>query len=420
MDHVAAATAKVRLHLVGVGGVRQAGDVCEPAGAVDRDAARGAGERQRLDHPRVCQRDVDDPNVVLSPPRGDGPVEPPVSGERPARREMTERHKVTGRDQPPAVAGGPQRRTDSPGVADLGGDGPAGEHNEHGKCGGDANGTAPHRDRHLSRRGATAVCGWRFGAPDGMIPARCDQTGVDLRRAGRGDCAEFRRSGARRQAAVARPRPATGWPVWQQPGVQRARLSRAQPLAGAAHHRRALRDQESGSHDVRSRRPDPERWWQWLAYDLPGGTRHLAEGAGATGGRGLPHGGRQGRNDFSQVNYGGPCPPVGAPAHRYQLIVWADRLRTLPVTTSSSAALISLMNRALRDRALDGRRALQPLTVRRRFRPADVQGAAGSTGADSQPRRVGDARMRRCVDHLAGERPSTGDVDLAPRRARPQ
>ncbi len=71
--------------------------------------------------------------------------------------------------------------------------------------------------------------------------------------------------------------------------------------------------------------------------------RRLAAGAGATGGRGLPRGARQGRNDFSQVNYGGPCPPVGAPAHRYQLIVWADRVRTLPVTASSSAALISLM-----------------------------------------------------------------------------
>ncbi len=36
--------------------------------------------------------------------------------------------------------------------------------------------------------------------------------------------------------------------------------------------------------------------------------------------------------------------PAGrAPAHRYQLIVWADRVRTLPVTASSSAALISLM-----------------------------------------------------------------------------
>ncbi len=89
--------------------------------------------------------------------------------------------------------------------------------------------------------------------------------------------------------------------------------------------------------------PTQSGWWQWLTYDLPAGTRHLTEGAGATGGRGLPQGARQGRNDFSQVNYGGPCPPVGAPAHHYQLIVWADRVRMLPVTSWSSAALISLM-----------------------------------------------------------------------------
>ncbi len=57
----------------------------------------------------------------------------------------------------------------------------------------------------------------------------------------------------------------------------------------------------------------------WLLYDLPPTTRQLAEGAG----RGeLPSGAHQGRNDFGNPGYGGPCPPPGKP-HRYYFKLYA-------------------------------------------------------------------------------------------------
>ncbi|XXF78569.1 YbhB/YbcL family Raf kinase inhibitor-like protein [Myxococcaceae bacterium GXIMD 01537] len=62
--------------------------------------------------------------------------------------------------------------------------------------------------------------------------------------------------------------------------------------------------------------PDPENpqrtWCHWVLYNIPPGTRDLAEGAAADL---LPAGCLQGVNDFGRVGYGGPCPPIGR--HRY-------------------------------------------------------------------------------------------------------
>ena len=58
--------------------------------------------------------------------------------------------------------------------------------------------------------------------------------------------------------------------------------------------------------------PDPAAprtiWVHWVLYDLPSDTRELPEG-------GVPAAARQGRNDFKQTGYRGPCPPIGR--HRY-------------------------------------------------------------------------------------------------------
>ncbi len=68
--------------------------------------------------------------------------------------------------------------------------------------------------------------------------------------------------------------------------------------------------------------PDaPGRTWiHWVLYDLPATERGLPEGAGGEGK--LPAGARQGRNDFGNLGYGGPCPPPG-PAHRYHFRLYA-------------------------------------------------------------------------------------------------
>ena len=68
--------------------------------------------------------------------------------------------------------------------------------------------------------------------------------------------------------------------------------------------------------------PDaPGRTWiHWVLYDLPATERKLPEGVPPDGT--LPSDARQGRNDFGNIGYGGPCPPPG-PAHRYYFKLYA-------------------------------------------------------------------------------------------------
>ncbi|MEW5917520.1 MAG: YbhB/YbcL family Raf kinase inhibitor-like protein [Gemmatimonadota bacterium] len=62
--------------------------------------------------------------------------------------------------------------------------------------------------------------------------------------------------------------------------------------------------------------PDPAApkmvYVHWVVFDIPANVRSLAE---ATTAKNLPSGARQGVNDFSKHDYGGPCPPIGR--HRY-------------------------------------------------------------------------------------------------------
>ena len=60
--------------------------------------------------------------------------------------------------------------------------------------------------------------------------------------------------------------------------------------------------------------PDPANpkttWVHWVLYNVPPTAKGLPEG-----GRPLPAGTEEGRNDWKRTGYGGPCPPVGR--HRY-------------------------------------------------------------------------------------------------------
>lgn len=62
--------------------------------------------------------------------------------------------------------------------------------------------------------------------------------------------------------------------------------------------------------------PDPQApkmtWVHWLLYNLPATTNGLAEAVGVEG---LPVGTMEGQNDWKNLGYGGPCPPIGR--HRY-------------------------------------------------------------------------------------------------------
>lgn len=61
-------------------------------------------------------------------------------------------------------------------------------------------------------------------------------------------------------------------------------------------------------------------WVHWVLFDMPA-TQHQL-GTGVPGQPQLADGARQGRNDFGQLGYGGPCPPKGR-AHRYFFDLYA-------------------------------------------------------------------------------------------------
>jgi Raf kinase inhibitor-like YbhB/YbcL family protein len=58
----------------------------------------------------------------------------------------------------------------------------------------------------------------------------------------------------------------------------------------------------------------------WVLYDIPADRRELHEDLGKAGQ--FPWGGIQGRNDFGNIGYDGPCPPDGE-VHRYYWRLYA-------------------------------------------------------------------------------------------------
>ena len=61
-------------------------------------------------------------------------------------------------------------------------------------------------------------------------------------------------------------------------------------------------------------------WVHWVVFDIPATVTNIKENS-------IP--GKQGRNDFDRLNYGGPCPPIGE--HRYFFKLYAlDTLLNLP------------------------------------------------------------------------------------------
>ena len=66
--------------------------------------------------------------------------------------------------------------------------------------------------------------------------------------------------------------------------------------------------------------PDPQApltpWVHWLLYNIPPDTKGLPEGVLK---KDLPSGCLQGRNDWGNTGYGGPCPPRGKHRYRHRL-----------------------------------------------------------------------------------------------------
>ena len=75
-------------------------------------------------------------------------------------------------------------------------------------------------------------------------------------------------------------------------------------------------------------------WVHWVVFNLPTEARALPEAVPR--GEKVQGGGSQGRNDFPQLGYGGPCPPSGKP-HRYFFKLYAldSQLNLMPGATKS-------------------------------------------------------------------------------------
>jgi Raf kinase inhibitor-like YbhB/YbcL family protein len=99
-------------------------------------------------------------------------------------------------------------------------------------------------------------------------------------------------------------------------------------------------------------------WWHWVIFDIPATATKLSAGAGSGSSALVPKGAVQGRSDFQTVGYGGPCPPVGDPAHHYLFTLYAldvERLEAVSELTSGPDLLKAMRGHVLAKTTLTGR-----------------------------------------------------------------
>lgn len=100
--------------------------------------------------------------------------------------------------------------------------------------------------------------------------------------------------------------------------------------------------------------PDAPRgtWVHWVLYNLPAGSRSLAEGVSTE--PTLDNGARQGTNDFGKTGYGGPAPPRGR-AHRYFFKLYAlDKPLDLPPGATKAQVVAAMKGHVLGEGHLMG------------------------------------------------------------------
>lgn len=90
----------------------------------------------------------------------------------------------------------------------------------------------------------------------------------------------------------------------------------------------------------------------WVIYNLPAALTALPEGIPLQ--PSLAWGGVQGKNDFGQIGYGGPCPPRGT--HHYYFTLYAlDQPLNLGAGASKQQVLQAISSRQLAAAQLVGR-----------------------------------------------------------------
>jgi Raf kinase inhibitor-like YbhB/YbcL family protein len=89
--------------------------------------------------------------------------------------------------------------------------------------------------------------------------------------------------------------------------------------------------------------PTGSGWWHWVVVNLPASASALLHGVGTPAGDVLPVGATQINTDFGLPGYGGPCPPVGDPPHRYIVTLHALKVEKLDLPANATAALAGFM-----------------------------------------------------------------------------
>jgi Raf kinase inhibitor-like YbhB/YbcL family protein len=84
-------------------------------------------------------------------------------------------------------------------------------------------------------------------------------------------------------------------------------------------------------------------FWHWLVIDIPASARGVAQGAGTPDGARLPAGAKQIRSDYGFAAWGGPCPPVGDPPHRYVFTVYALGVERIEAPDGATASLVGFL-----------------------------------------------------------------------------
>jgi Raf kinase inhibitor-like YbhB/YbcL family protein len=84
-------------------------------------------------------------------------------------------------------------------------------------------------------------------------------------------------------------------------------------------------------------------FWHWVVVDLPSNSRGISRGSGLASSTDFPQGTRQIATDFGVPGWGGPCPPSGDKAHRYNFTVYALKVEKLSLPAGATASLAGFM-----------------------------------------------------------------------------
>jgi Raf kinase inhibitor-like YbhB/YbcL family protein len=84
-------------------------------------------------------------------------------------------------------------------------------------------------------------------------------------------------------------------------------------------------------------------WWHWLVVNIPASATELKKDAGKADGSSLPPGAEQIATDFGGPGWGGPCPPAGHKAHRYNFTLHALKVERLDLPKGATASLTGFM-----------------------------------------------------------------------------